>query len=571
MTHPYTSLSSEKFWKTAIVDRQADSLFNNLWKPKFAISPESTIIAAGSCFAQNVGKWLSANGFTYKISEHDPVHGFSFAVGNIYTPALLRQWIEFSVGSAALQNSTAEENGKFYDLLKPSVEKEGFPSCDALDKSRRAVGAEIVQNIKSADVFIFTMGLTEAWRNKEGVVFAICPGTVCGSFDPDQHEFKNYTYSDILEDLNAIHGLLKSINPEIKMVLTVSPVPLTATASADHILTATNTSKSILRSAAHELRCNHADVDYFPSYEIIAGFPTKGIFFEDNLRSVKPEGVAYVMKHFEAGLARTTSQSNVSIKPERPSDSDELCDDVELASFQIHQPSRPDFCLIGDSHMGLLSDAFDKISLEHIGGKIMNGKCFIESNFHVDIEEYFVPLESKASRHAWSETLEQLEKHKNSSHVPIILTNIGMQTYRSVKLFFDWYGERTRNLPAANRNLTSELVTYFTQIQKGQMQIQQLLINAGYKVVMISDPPIHHIAEETKKNVEKYKAFELVYGELTKKMGGVFFDARAWVLDEFGPKKDFTTIDPATNKVEIIHGNSEYYDELAKKLKTQFI
>lgn len=40
------------------------------------------------------------------------------------------------------------------------------------------------------------------------------------------------------------------------------------------------------------------DVDYFPSFEIISSHPAPKSFFEENLRSVAPEGVARVMRLF---------------------------------------------------------------------------------------------------------------------------------------------------------------------------------------------------------------------------------------------------------------------------------
>jgi DNA-binding IclR family transcriptional regulator len=85
----------------------------------------------------------------------------------------------------------------------------------------------------------------------------------------------------------------------------VSPVPLTATASGDHVLVATTRSKSTLRTVAAELAADDPGVDYFPSYEVITGAPARMAFFEDNLRSVRAEGVATVMGHFFRGLRLT--------------------------------------------------------------------------------------------------------------------------------------------------------------------------------------------------------------------------------------------------------------------------
>ena len=62
------------------------------------------------------------------------------------------------------------------------------------------------------------------------------------------------------------------------MILTVSPVPLVATAAGKHVLVATTYSKSVLRVACEEVCQKAADVMYFPSYEIITGNYNRGSY-----------------------------------------------------------------------------------------------------------------------------------------------------------------------------------------------------------------------------------------------------------------------------------------------------
>ena len=91
------------------------------------------------------------------------------------------------------------------------------------------------------------------------------------------------------------------------MLLTVSPVPLTATASGAHVLAATTYSKAVLRAVAGDFAAAHDDVDYFPSYELVTTWAQTERAFADNLRSVRPEMVARVMSVFLAahGLEET--------------------------------------------------------------------------------------------------------------------------------------------------------------------------------------------------------------------------------------------------------------------------
>ena len=107
----------------------------------------------------------------------------------------------------------------------------------------------------------------------------MAPGVISGSYDPAVHAFANFDAFAVHEDLLAFHGLLKALNPTARMLLTVSPVPLIATASAEHVLVATTYSKSVLRAVAGSLAERLPDCHYFPSFELISSHPSRGMFF----------------------------------------------------------------------------------------------------------------------------------------------------------------------------------------------------------------------------------------------------------------------------------------------------
>lgn len=131
----------------------------------------------------------------------------------------------------------------------------------------------------------------------------MCPGTIGGTFDPEKHVFRNQDYNRIRKSLvSAIRKIRSARQTGPNFLLTVSPVPLTATNSGNHVLVATMESKSTLRAVAGNVSSNLSRVSYFPSYEIINSAPFRGTFFEPNMRSVNPHGVDHVMKTFFAGL-----------------------------------------------------------------------------------------------------------------------------------------------------------------------------------------------------------------------------------------------------------------------------
>jgi hypothetical protein len=130
-------------------------------------------------------------------------------------------------------------------------------------------------------------------------MFPLAPGVAGGEFVATTHEFVNFNISDVIEDLHQFIDLIHSKNPAIKIILTVSPVPLAATYENKHIMVSSTYSKSVLRVAASEIEAHYPFVTYFPSYEIITGPGQADRYFEDDLRQVTPEGVAHVMRIFQ--------------------------------------------------------------------------------------------------------------------------------------------------------------------------------------------------------------------------------------------------------------------------------
>jgi hypothetical protein len=79
---------------------------------------------------------------------------------------------------------------------------------------------------------------------RDGAVFPLCPGVLGGTFDKRRHEFVNLDVEDVVADVTAFVSELRAVNPEARVILTVSPVPLIATAEPRHVLVSTIASKS---------------------------------------------------------------------------------------------------------------------------------------------------------------------------------------------------------------------------------------------------------------------------------------------------------------------------------------
>jgi hypothetical protein len=310
VTSPYSNLTDDAYWRTGVVETDK-TLWPDVFTPKFEISAQTAIATAGSCFAQHIGRTLKGQGMTVLDAEPSPAgmgedeakrlsYGiYSARYGNIYTPRQLRELLEDVAQNRVHEELFWQKEDRFFDALRPGIEPDGFDSLSAAMDQRRAHLACVRQLLIDTDIFVFTLGLTEAWMDdKAGRVMALAPGVIAGDFDPARYRFHNFTFEELVDDLDAIYSALNAINPDMKLLLTVSPVPLTATASNEHVLAATTYSKAALRAAVGEVINENSAIDYFPSYELVTTWAQDIPAFEANLRSVTPQMVARVMSVF---------------------------------------------------------------------------------------------------------------------------------------------------------------------------------------------------------------------------------------------------------------------------------
>jgi hypothetical protein len=148
-------------------------------------------------------------------------------------------------------------------------------------------------------VVIFTLGLAEVWRDVQADVYVNCtPIPSLFETQPDRYEFHLTGFAENWANLEAIYALLSQYgHPDVRIVVTVSPVPLMNTFSTMNIVVANTWAKSLLRAVAQEWAAAHTNVDYFPSYEIVLNSDRAAVW-ELDLRHVKGAGAQHIMDLF---------------------------------------------------------------------------------------------------------------------------------------------------------------------------------------------------------------------------------------------------------------------------------
>jgi len=320
--NPYRAKPDYCFWKKSIstidyseVDPVVQSDIN--------IKISDKIATAGSCFAQHLSKRLAKSGYNYYVVEQKPElmkeaeglknnYGvYSARYGNVYTTNQLLQLYQRAFKIKEFDVEDWKFKGQFVDPFRPAINPNGYKTKQEMLEARNEHLTNVAEMFRKLDVFVFTLGLTEAWLHKDsGAVLPIAPGVSGGYFDKEKYEFKNFRYDDVKESLEEFITLLRTVNTSCKIILTVSPVALLATYEDRHVLVSTIASKSILRSVVDEVCGSLENVVYFPSYEIITGSFNQGKYFKEDRRSVTEEGVSHVMRLF----MKHCTTGNVSIQ-----------------------------------------------------------------------------------------------------------------------------------------------------------------------------------------------------------------------------------------------------------------
>lgn len=350
--NPYSSAAAYRRWSKGVAAKGADVDPVVSWP--YQLKRSDKIATAGSCFAQHIARYLRLSG--YNFLQCEPAHPilspstadrfgynqYSARFGNIYSARQLLQLFQRAFGQFEPSESVwVSASKRYFDPWRPSIQPNGFATLAEFNVDRERHLAAVRRMFGELDILVFTLGLTETWISAaDGAAFPVCPGTIAGEFAAERHAYVNFTVSEVTSDLEAFVAGLREVNPKARVILTVSPVPLAATAENRSVLVSTIYSKSVLRCAA-EQAARLDGVDYFPSYEIITGPQARGQYFAPDLRSVTEAGVAQVMRIFFRHIAgepfeqRSSSPGEHDFTDTMQKVVDAMCDEAALDSGPV--------------------------------------------------------------------------------------------------------------------------------------------------------------------------------------------------------------------------------------------
>ena len=274
--------------------------------PKFRLRRDDKFYAIGSCFVRGLESALKMRKVTVESAAPEFAR-LQPAKKEISPLGFLNKYNMYSILNElrwALDPGAEFPRESIIQLTKTTWDDpHTTPILEFADLEetleRRALMQTVTKRIKDCRAVIVTLGLAEVWRDVKADVFINrTPIPSLFKTEPDRYEFHLTGFAQNLANLEAIHELLTQYgHPDVRIVVTVSPIALMNTFSTMDIVVANTWAKSMLRAVAHEWAATHSNVDYYPSYEIVQNSDRAAVW-ESDLRHVKGAGAQHVIELF---------------------------------------------------------------------------------------------------------------------------------------------------------------------------------------------------------------------------------------------------------------------------------
>jgi hypothetical protein len=291
------------------------------------IKPGSKVFTMGSCFALEIRHELRRRGFDvfpkYDEIQFDETSQILDSLPdrdniNHYDTFVIRQEIERAFAGAHYASADfwqVQGNPINKVMGRPSVYQDPYrkniyaPDPDSIADVSRKLDAAVRDGLMSADIYIFTLGLIEAWRNTSNGLHVCCPPGVGGGGGKAETELHVSTFQENYENLKRVCDLIFATFPDKHVILTVSPVALERTFRDMDVVVANMESKTLLRAVAGQICREYENVHYLPSFELFVYHD----LHHDNGRHATRDGVETVLDLFaKSFLAPDTDSPSAS-------------------------------------------------------------------------------------------------------------------------------------------------------------------------------------------------------------------------------------------------------------------
>ena len=256
--------------------------FRTILKPEYqdSIDHSKKIMMMGSCFSEHIGIKLLERKFNVNLNPF----------GILYHPLAISRAIERLIENKPF----ISEDLKFEDNRYISFYHHGkfnHPDKQIMLSNINDAFIKGREKLLFADYLFITWGTAfgYSYNDDNDRVVANCHKIPGNKFN------KKLTLPDeIIRVYQQLFNRLIDINPNIKIIITVSPVKHLKDGLIDN-----NISKSVLLLAAHQLKTNDEHSSYFPAYELIHDDLRDYRFYAKDMAHPSEEAIEYVWSFFK--------------------------------------------------------------------------------------------------------------------------------------------------------------------------------------------------------------------------------------------------------------------------------
>jgi hypothetical protein len=244
------------------------------------IDYSSKLVLLGSCFAENMAEKFSYYKFQNEVNP----------LGVLFHPIAILDLL-----TRAHENNPYSEKDIFFSngcwqSFQSHSRLNSISQTEILDHLNKALKSTQDQ-LKNASHVILTFGTAWVYEHIQSKTI------VANCHKKPQREFdKSILSVDALQDtFNSIISILKSFNPKVTVVFSISPVRHIKDGFVEN-----NLSKAHLMTALHSVINTNENTCYFPSYELLMDELRDYRFYKEDMVHPNQIAIDYVWEKFQS-------------------------------------------------------------------------------------------------------------------------------------------------------------------------------------------------------------------------------------------------------------------------------
>ncbi len=241
-----------------------------------SIALNDPILTTGSCFADQLGNWLLNNKFEVLVNPF----------GTNYNPISIHKNLIDSISNEVdSQLLTEQQVWHHFDYHS----QWSSDNKEELINSIHSQQAIVKDYLSQTNVLMITYGTAWVYTHKDqNKIVANCHKVPASEFNK-----RLLTVEEIIQSFNEFYSVIKDLNKNIRVILTVSPVR-----HLKETIQLNSVSKACLRLACNQLANQYQEVEYFPSFEIMMDDLRDYRFYDRDMIHPSQEAVEYISQKF---------------------------------------------------------------------------------------------------------------------------------------------------------------------------------------------------------------------------------------------------------------------------------